>query len=246
VAVSNWASLQGVFIQAYAPTLFVVIGPGLSALVIARLTGGRPAARELMARMRPSSAYWRWYLAVPAGAILATTLGFLVAGVPLRALAGMLMGSGLAWLAAHFAVQLLLIGIGEELGWRGWLLPHLAGTRSLGSATLLTILIWEVWHLPKFATGLEIAAILTVQVAAVGVILSRLWVAMNGNLFPLAMVHASANAPVVFVEQMGKLAPDQLVRGWCYLTVLYALIAALVIVRSRGWWRKVGLGSITT
>jgi CAAX protease family protein len=243
VAVSNWASLQGVFIRAYAPTLVVVIGPGLAALVIARLTGGKPAAREMMARMRPSPAYWRWYLAVPAGAILATALAYLVASVPLRVLAGTLMGSGPVWLAAHFAAQLLLIGIGEELGWRGWLLPHLAGTRSLGSATLLTILVWEVWHLPKFATGLGIAAMLMVQVAAVGVILSRLWVHMKGNLFGLAMVHASVNAPVVFVEQMERLAPDQLIQGWRYLTVIYALIAALVVVGSRAWWTKVGLGS---
>ena len=212
-------------------------------MVTARLTGGKPAARELMARMRPSPAYWRWYLALPAGAILATALAFLVAGVPPRVLAGTLVGSGPFWLAAHFAVQLLLIGIGEELGWRGWLLPHLAGTRSLGSATLLTILVWEAWHLPKFATGLEIAAILMVQVAAVGVILSRLWVHMKGNLFGLAMVHASVNAPVVFVEQMERLAPDQLIQGWRYLTVLYALIAALVVVGSRGWWPRVGLGS---
>lgn len=57
-----------------------------------------------------------------------------------------------------FAIVLapLLNGInslGEELGWRGYLLPKLAGQMKAGSAVLLTGVIWGVWHAPIIALG---------------------------------------------------------------------------------------------
>lgn len=42
-------------------------------------------------------------------------------------------------------------GIGEELGWRGLLLPRLQRTRSATSASLVVAVIWAAWHIPLFA-----------------------------------------------------------------------------------------------
>jgi len=55
-----------------------------------------------------------------------------------------------AWplLSIHVPLQILIIGLGEELGWRGWLLPSLTARYGLSGATLFTGIIWYIWHFP--------------------------------------------------------------------------------------------------
>ncbi|QSF44151.1 CPBP family intramembrane glutamic endopeptidase [Paenibacillus tianjinensis] len=47
-------------------------------------------------------------------------------------------------------VWMLTFGIGEESGWRGYLLPALHKRYSLFTSALLVALIWMAWHLPAF------------------------------------------------------------------------------------------------
>lgn len=42
---------------------------------------------------------------------------------------------------------------GEELGWRGYLLPKLTKGLSKFSATIITGLIWGIWHIPIILSG---------------------------------------------------------------------------------------------
>ena len=46
------------------------------------------------------------------------------------------------------SVQSLLSATGEELGWRGFLVPTLARTMSFGWTALVSGAIWAAWHLP--------------------------------------------------------------------------------------------------
>lgn len=48
------------------------------------------------------------------------------------------------------AVWMLTFGIGEESGWRGYLLPQLHQRYSLFTSALLVAVIWMAWHLPAF------------------------------------------------------------------------------------------------
>ena len=45
------------------------------------------------------------------------------------------------------------ICFGEELGWRGYLLPKLTKGLSKFSATIITGLIWGIWHIPIILSG---------------------------------------------------------------------------------------------
>lgn len=42
----------------------------------------------------------------------------------------------------------LLAATGEEIGWRGYLVPVLARSMPLGRVALVSGLIWAVWHMP--------------------------------------------------------------------------------------------------
>lgn len=41
-------------------------------------------------------------------------------------------------------------GLGEESGWRGWLMPHLMGRIGFLPSAALVTAIWLVWHAPAF------------------------------------------------------------------------------------------------
>ena len=50
-----------------------------------------------------------------------------------------------------FVVMLPLVGIAEEVGWRGFLQPELERKFPFPVATSITAVIWYVWHLPIWA-----------------------------------------------------------------------------------------------
>jgi len=50
----------------------------------------------------------------------------------------------------------LPLTLGEEYGWRGYLLPRLLPLGEL-KATLIVALIWALWHVPILLIGLELS-----------------------------------------------------------------------------------------
>ncbi|GMW07377.1 MAG: hypothetical protein AMXMBFR8_21730 [Nevskiales bacterium] len=130
-------------------------GPLLAALFVIRQTEGRAGVWSLLRSM------WRWRVAP-------FWLAFSVAS-PVVLLAGALLivrATGGAWpdpgklvsgpLATSAGVMQLLVvtglaqGLGEEPGWRGFLLPRLRARFSPLAATLLLFPPWLLWHLPAF------------------------------------------------------------------------------------------------
>lgn len=47
-------------------------------------------------------------------------------------------------------VWIVTFGLGEESGWRGFLLPELSKSFSLRVSALIVALFWMLWHLPAF------------------------------------------------------------------------------------------------
>jgi membrane protease YdiL (CAAX protease family) len=103
------------------------------------------------------------------------------------------------------AVALIGIGpgfvcaFGEELGWRGYLLPRL---RQAGwpAPLLLSGVVWGIWHFPLFVfTGYAHGAValslimFTLLTALFGVFIGWLRLA-SGSVFVAAMAHAAFNA----------------------------------------------------
>lgn len=56
---------------------------------------------------------------------------------------------GFGWPAVAL-VWVLTFGLGEEAGWRGWLLPALSRRMSVFWAALVVAGVWIAWHLPAF------------------------------------------------------------------------------------------------
>jgi len=97
-----------------------------------------------------------------------------------------------------------LAAIGEELGWRGWLLPTL---QPLGTwpTLLLTGTAWGLWHSPLILLGYNLnrpdlsgVAVMVVACVVLGVLLG--WLRLRtGSVWPAVFGHGAFNAAAGFL-----------------------------------------------
>ena len=124
--------------------LFGLFGPALAAIIVTGITEGRAGVKALVGR----TVRWRvplpWYL-VALG--LPAALALMAAGLYV------LVGPGTSIQLARLSVLdfvLVILVVGEELGWRGYALPKLLAKRSPLIASLIIGVLWGAWHLPTF------------------------------------------------------------------------------------------------
>lgn len=93
--------------------------------------------------------------------------------------------------------------LGEEIGWRGFLVPALRDRLSLGATMILSGLIWAVWHFPltlfsEYGSDTPVAFQLlcfTVMIVSTGTIYG-LFRLRSGSVWPPVVMHAVHNAAI--------------------------------------------------
>lgn len=130
-----------------------------------------------------------------------------------------------------------LLAFGEELGWRGWLLPAL---RPLGTwpALILSGAIWGLWHSPVILLGYnfgrtDITGVLFMVAGCIawGVLLG--WLRLrSGSVWPAVLAHGSLNAAAGLILLVAASQPDLAlagplgVAGWIVAAVVVAVLLA--------------------
>ncbi len=133
--------------------------------------------------------------------------------------------------------------LGEELGWRGFLVPRLLCLTSFTKTSLITGLIWSLWHypvivavlplyIPKLPLGYAISCF-TVSVVVISFVYT--WLRLrSGSVFPAALLHATSNAFQGYFEGLTK--HGELTS---YFTYEYGLGFALVIpLLALPFWKR--------
>ena len=131
-----------------------LLGPMIAAFVVTAVVEGRAGVRDLAARMVRWRVPARWWLfaigsplALLAVAVAVTTV---LSGAPDLADFGRMAGLP-DWGVLFVWVMFVVVnGLGEETGWRGFALPALRERHGLVAAALLLVPIWAGWHLPLF------------------------------------------------------------------------------------------------
>src|SRR5215216_2508640 len=128
--------------------IFYLLSANVVSVVAIVLTGvvfGRKALRKLLGRLL----IWRvnpfWYLVVLLGPVV------LVGGVVLlnTLMGGPALSLGMTLVGATIFFAFSVApgsALGEEIGWRGYVLPRLQSRMSALSAALLIAPIWGLWH----------------------------------------------------------------------------------------------------
>lgn len=106
----------------------------------------------------------------------------------------------IAVFASFGIVRSLASALGEEIGWRGFLLPRLTGRFGFTVGCLISGCIWAVWHYPAllladYNSGTPkpyALACFTAMVIAMAFVMG--WIRLKSrSLWPCAMLHASHN-----------------------------------------------------
>ena len=89
-------------------------------------------------------------------------------------------------------------GFGEEVAWRGYLLPRLLERRGPVVASLILGVIWWLWHLPLVWTvGAAIQGqplwLLLLDLLAKSLIFTAVFLRTRGSLLIAILLHASTN-----------------------------------------------------
>lgn len=110
--------------------------------------------------------------------------------------------------------------LGEEFGWRGFLLKHFLSEWSILKSGLVLGVIWSVWHIPLFfiqstvqheisKMGLEIAIIgYLLYTVCISLLITVLYFYTDGNLLLCMVFHTSCNlslgvVPVIMIKRGG-------------------------------------------
>lgn len=176
------------------------LGPVLAAFLMRRSEDRSTRLVDLYRRQGPSRISPTWTGVLLLSPVLLLGVGFggvaVVSGTPeLGRLAEALSRPG--WLGSLF-VGSVLYGLGEEPGWRGWLLAHFQRTRGAITSTLLVAVIWTGWHAPFFAYRFELGGAVMVTGFFIGILAGAFWLTFlfnstGGSVLVVAIWHVLWN-----------------------------------------------------
>ncbi len=227
---------QGGLLNDPPPLAYVVAavggcGPSLSGLLLTHLIYGREGMKALGARLRsvPAGHWWLALLIIPCISALTPLLRSLAGhAVDSRAMLGLIapgLGIGLA------------AGLMEEVGWRGFLLPHLLKRHTPLVSSLLIGLIWGgLWHgyADYFGIAGEGPAVwLVILLLGPGVltawslILTWVYGRTRGSLLLSILMHASISSSALIFGQKYASDGEQLI--WTAISVGTALLITILL-----------------
>lgn len=251
----------------YPVTLAVMATPAIAALVVVSLVE-RPSHRARALGLWPLTPVRRLLgysalgivgsialvlVALPIGALLGVYPADVVhfsayqevldeqlrsAGVGLPMSTGTLVALQLALLPLAAVIN-LVPALGEELGWRGWLLPRLMPLGPV-PALLVSGVVWGVWHAPLVLLGynypnapgwlgvLAMVGMCTLVGALLGWLRLR-----SGSVWPAALAHAALNGAggtyLLFARAGEPIDTTQAtILGWSGWIVPLAIVTLLV------------------
>ena len=226
----------GIFSVGGPVFLLGVFAPALVALALTARDEGREGVRRLVARIGRWQVDARLYAFavgyMAATKLVAASIHRLVTGTwpvfgdtPVALMLGAILVS--TWVQA-----------GEELGWRGYLLPRLAKYMGLAAASVILGGIWASWHLPLFFmqqadTVGQSFPLYLLHVVPVSVAMAWLYWKSGGSLLLVMLMHASVNnttgiVPVAVAGASDPFTFSASLIGW--ITVAVACFVALPLL----------------
>jgi uncharacterized protein len=128
---------------------------------------------------------------------------------------------------------------GEEIGWRGFLLPQMTKIWNVKIAVIVSGIIWAVWHMPIMIAGLYLPGtplwfklpMFTVEVLAITTILAVLRL-KSISVWPAILLHASHNYfdQIIFGPLTNSANSTYFVGETGVITVFVTILVAIAMV----------------
>jgi membrane protease YdiL (CAAX protease family) len=160
-------------------------------------------------------ARWWWFAIASPLALLLIALVIMEfgSGVPDLAQFGRMAGLPDWGLLFVWAMFIVVNGLGEETGWRGFALPRLRRRHSLMRASLLLVPIWAGWHLPLFLLMQSYRDLgpmglpgFLIGLACGSIVLAWLYESARSSVLVVAVWHATYNLTAATAGAHGTIA----------------------------------------
>jgi membrane protease YdiL (CAAX protease family) len=224
--------------------IYIFLGWGFifASLIMTGLTQGRPAVLALLKRFLIWRVGWKWYLVA---FLLLPVIFFL--GVVLNAWWSRTALDFSAVFAHNifgpqaslpvFIVPFLIfdaITNGEEMGWRGYILPRLQSKYSALVSSLILGVIWGLWHLPKFLApgNTSPMGLYLVKIMAEAVLYTWIYNNTHGSLLLTTLTHAAANTAGVFLPMATTISGYN--TGVLLIIIALEMVAVVVVIAFSG------------
>lgn len=174
-------------------SILSVFTPSILALVYTAIIKGKKGIYELFIKQTIKKTRIKWLIlsliGIPLVGSLAmlTSLNFDISKFSLR-----------TYQLMPQIVVIILIALGEEYGWRGFLLPRLMNKFNLFYSSIILGLIWGFWHLPAYLIGTGVPLQMNFMVFLLWVILGTLFISWiyyyTKSVLTSILAHIGANA----------------------------------------------------
>lgn len=137
----------------------------------------------------------------------------------------------------------LLPALGEEIGWRGLFVPELARVTSFTNVSLISGVVWAIWHTPVlfFADYNNAGAprwygLLCFAILVISMSFASAWLRLkSGSLWTAAILHAAHNA---FIQAYFTPLTADAGRTAYFVDEFGLLLALAGVVTAYLFWRK--------
>lgn len=213
-------------------------GPSLAAIIVTVFTEGWAGVKTLLKRLLQWRVSWLVYLATFFVFPLVFFLGYQVLGIQAADGENLLLFLTLVVaVPINALVGSIILGIGplgEELGWRGFMLPHLLKRYGDFTSSVILGLVWAFWHLPVFLFSEwrgDIPIYLAIGLYSLGTIsiaymMTKLHIWGNGSVLIAILFHGVVNyvADSKDLWQSDHISPLQLQFATIGMFVLTSII----------------------
>ena len=212
------------FLVAFLPQVWA---PTIISLILVRLAEGAGSVRkEITDRLSYKSGTARWLALagiLPATATCVAVFTARAAGddAPFVSSAALPLGIGM---------QFITGAVGEELGWRGFLLPRLGKRFGGTTAAWVMAILWSLWHVPAWFNPwlphrtMPMASTLFF-IASFGVFLAFVFNRAGGSVLATILAHLSLN----IMTALGGVHLSSVV-FWRTLAGIFGVLAVLTTV----------------
>ncbi len=215
---SSWA-MTGLLSVSLMFGLLALFGPAAGAVVVSWADGS-------LVELRQRVTTWR----SPRSFAIAFGLPFAVTGAAAALWA--FAGHGAPGLGSISAIELVIfvLVIGEEIGWRGFLLPRLRGSLSLPAAGIVSGVVWTLWHLPIYlqpGQGLAAFAVFAWWVIPFAMVMAFVVERARFSILVATVMHGAANISI-------PLLLPGVDHTWTLVATgtLYAIVAGALVIHS--------------
>ena len=227
----------------YSLTIIEII---ISSFIVAYIISGGlsnvKGVRELLSKLYIWRVNVKWYIfviiIVPLIYFLISIIADLLSGQPVQ------FQYTVSGLIPFFIFTLFLNSFEEEIGWRGFALPHLQNHYSPLIASLILGVIWTIWHFPNYipqllSEGVIIFTILCLAkfllIIPITFIYTWVYNHTRGSLLLVILLHAIGNFSVGLVLSPTLTSFTGLIIFDVINGVIFSIIAVTIIIKDKMW-----------